>query len=87
MSADFSNVHVNEDSPGRVALTGEASATETVPVAVTVTVEAAGDTETFSFQSERTRTNNVPTVIQAVSDDQGGTWTVSGDGQSAQLST
>lgn len=84
--ADFSHVSVSEDSPGHVALAGKASGSETVPVSVTVTVEAGGESDSLSFQSERTRTADLPTVIASVSDDQGGTWTVAADGQSAQLS-
>lgn len=87
MSADFSNVAASEDSPGHVALTGKATGVESQPVAITVLIEAAGDSESLSFTGTRDRTVDLPTVIQSVSDDQGGTWVVAEDGQSAQLSS
>lgn len=86
MSADFSHVSVAEDVPGHVALTGAASDDTEITVTTEVTVKAGDDSETLTLFGQRTVRRDVPTVIQSVSDDQGGVWVVADDGQSAQLS-
>lgn len=84
--ADFSAVSVSLTDPATLALTGQAVVTSDVPVHVSSVVTTDdGSTETLETDGTRSHTGPVATKLSSVTDDQGGSWTVSEDGQSAHL--
>ena len=82
--ADFSDVSVNLDGI-TLTLTGQASSDVDTTFNGTATVRDTvdGSTQDFTFTGTRQVKTPEATVLDAVTDDQGGTWTVAEDGQTA----
>lgn len=84
--ADFTNVSVANTDANTVQLTGQATLNTEVDVNETVTIKASdGTTEVSTLTEKRNTSQTVDTRIDSVTDDQGGSWTVAEDGQSASL--
>lgn len=82
--ADFTNVAVAQDPASlAVALSGAARGPVKSPVHINATVGAGDDEETLELDGSVSRLADLDTRLLSVTDDQGGTWTVSEDGRSA----